>query len=106
MFCVGDNGLSPLYLICIIHRQDFQKEVRLAYTSETFKVYIPRGTSFHVCDYFKLPNLSSEMSTFFLFAQFLGRSFKLVQLIPNNLSEIKILQSILDIDYPKKYILY
>lgn len=58
------------------------------------------------CSYFNLQDLPVQVDTLCLYVPFLSRSFKSVRSKQNCSSGIKSLHLILDLDFPKDYILH
>lgn len=81
--------------------KEVKSTMRHAYAEGSFNnLRIQWKSYFIFCEYFSLPALPARVDILCTYARFLGRSFKSVSSIRNYLSAIKVLHTILELDYP------
>lgn len=112
-FCAVHLSSHIVFLIFISesHLQSLTRDVkttmRYAFAEGSLKnLQIQWQTFFIFCEYFKLPTLPASINTLCAFAQFLSRSFKSVNSIRNYLSGVKLLHTLLELDYPSAELIH
>lgn len=98
-FCFSDFCRQQLHT-------EMKNSMKNAYAEGSFKnLHTQWETFFMFCGYFKLDPFPVSVDTLCLYAQFLNRSFASVQSIKNYISGIKVLHTMLDLEFPTKNIL-